>query len=54
MTEIEIKVQTVRQYIHVRKGVDIVNIDLKDGLDLEKLDYAYGIAINFLRTQNHG
>jgi len=47
MTEIERKVQLVRKYIHIKKSVDIIDIDLKDGLDLEKLDYAYNIAANF-------
>lgn len=47
MTEIENKVQLVRKYIQVKKNVDIVNINLKDGLDLEKLYYAYNIAFNF-------
>jgi hypothetical protein len=46
-TEIELKVQTVRKYIYAMKGIDIVNIDLKDGLDLEKLDFAYNIAIKY-------
>jgi flagellar biosynthesis component FlhA len=47
MTEIEQKVQLVRKYIHHKKGVDIVDINLKDGIDLQKLDYAYKIAFNF-------
>lgn len=47
MTEIERKVQLVRKYIHIKKNVDIIDIDLKDGLDLEKLDFAYKIAFDF-------
>jgi flagellar biosynthesis component FlhA len=47
MTEIEQKVQLVRKYIHQKKGVDIVDINLKDGVDLQKLDYAYKIAFNY-------
>ena len=46
MTEIEEKVQVIRQYIFNRKGVDIVDINLVDGLDLEKLDYAYNYIMN--------
>ena len=47
MTEIEQKVQLVRKYIHHKKGVDIKNIKLVDGNDLDKLDYAYNIAYSF-------
>tara|TARA_B110000046_G_scaffold141665_2_gene148395 strand:- start:275 stop:430 length:156 start_codon:yes stop_codon:yes gene_type:complete len=46
MTEIEQKVQVVRQYIFNRKGVDIVDIKLVDGTDLQKLDYAYNYIMN--------
>ena len=46
MTEIEQKVQVVRQYIFNRKGVDIVDINLVDGTDLQKLDYAYNFIMN--------
>ena len=46
MTEIEHKVQVVRKYIYQLKGVDIVNIKLVDGLDLQKLDYAYNYIMN--------
>ena len=49
MTDIERKVQLVRRYIHHKKGVDIIDINLKDGIDLQKLDYAYKIALNFFR-----
>ncbi len=47
MTEIEQKVQLVRKYIHYKKNVDIKDIKLVDGKDLEKLDYAYRIAYDF-------
>ena len=43
-TEIEQKVMLVRRYIHEFKGVDIGNIKLTDGEDLDKLDYAYRFA----------
>ena len=46
MTEIEHKVQVVRRYIYENKGVDIIDIDLKDGLDLQKLNYAYNYIKN--------
>ena len=46
MNSIEHKVQVVRRYIYKHKGIDIVNINLKDGLDLEKLDYAYNFIMN--------
>lgn len=51
MTEIEQKVLLVRKYIMSKKNVDIIDINLKDGLDLQKLDYAYGIAYNFFYGQ---
>lgn len=54
MIEIEQKVQLVRRYIHHKKGIDIVNIELKDGLDLQKLDYAYGIALDFFKGRKRG
>ncbi len=47
MTEIERKVRLVRRYIHTLKGVDIVDINLKDGEDLAKLDYAYSFAAQY-------
>ena len=46
MTDIERKVQVVRQYIYNHKGVDIKDINLKDGIDLQKLDYAYNFIKN--------
>ena len=46
MTEIEQKVMVIRQYIFNRKGVDIVNINLIDGKDLQKLDWAYNYITN--------
>ena len=49
MTEIEQKAQVIRKYIFNRKGVDIVNINLVDGNDLQKLDYAY----NFIMNKQH-
>lgn len=47
MTEIEQKVQLVRKYIYHQKGIDIKDIHLVDGKDLEKLDYAYKYAYEF-------
>ena len=47
MTEIENKVRLVRSYIYHKKNIDIVDINLKDGLDLQKLDFAYAIAHKF-------
>lgn len=49
MTEIERKVIAVRQYIYNNKGVDIGDIKLVDGNDLDKLDYAYEYAIGKIR-----
>ena len=47
MTEIEQKVILVRKYILAKKGIDIGDIKLVDGKDLDKLDYAYNIARNY-------
>lgn len=47
MTEIEQKVATVVRYINKKKSVNIGNINLKTGLDLQKLNYAYNIAIKY-------
>ena len=41
MTDIERKVQVIRQYIYDNKGVDIIDINLKDNLDIDKLNWAY-------------
>ena len=53
MHSIDQKVHLVRRYIHHKKGVDIVNIDLKDGIDLQKLDFAYNVAFNFFYRNNN-
>lgn len=50
MTEIEHKVALVRKYILDRKGIDIKDIKLNDGLDLQKLNYAYKIAVKYYTT----
>ena len=42
--EIEYKVMQVRRYIQEFKGVDIQNINLSNGEDLDKLNYAYKYA----------
>ena len=47
MTEIEQKVLLVRKYIIAKKGIDINDINLIDGKDLAKLDYAYKYAWNY-------
>lgn len=47
MTEIEQKVILVRKYIIAKKGIDIKDIHLVDGKDLQKLDYAYKYAHEF-------
>ena len=47
MNEIEIKVQLVRKYIFDKKLIDIKDINLVNGIDLQKLDYAYQIAYSF-------
>jgi hypothetical protein len=49
MTDIEQKVQIIRQYIFNRKGIDIVNINLQTYEDLMKLDWAY----NFITKQGN-
>lgn len=46
MTEIEHKVQVIRQYIYNNKGVDIIDINLEDHNDIDKLNYAYNYIIN--------
>lgn len=51
MTEIDHKVQLVRQYIFGKKNVDIGNINLIDGKDLEKLDYAYKFAFDYFMNK---
>lgn len=47
MTEIEQKVQLVRKYIFAKKGIDKKDIHLVDGIDLQKLDYAYKFAYTY-------
>lgn len=46
MTEIEHKVQVIRQYIYNNKGVDIIDINLEDHNDIAKLDWAYNYIMN--------
>jgi len=46
MTNIEIQVHTIRQYIYENKGVDIVDIDLQTHDDLVKLNWAYNYILN--------
>lgn len=45
MPDIEIKVQTIRQYIYNKKNVDIVNINVHTHDDIMKLNWAYDYII---------
>lgn len=49
MTEIDRKVKAVVWYINQMKSVNIGDIKLETGLDLQKLNYAYDIAIKHFR-----